>query len=435
MLSRHVCGTAIVVAVLIHAAPTLLAQRANGPYAGLLGQTPDAQRAQGLDLTGTLFGAYDLNTFPGVDTAATTDPRLKQSGTSEGLTAALDYNRSGDHGRFTWSGGAVGRNYSTNPGIVSAYSSAATLALILRPRLVMDARASVGYSPFLQFSPFSEGAAIGGGNPAPAFDFAALEERNIAADGAIGISSNFTSRSSFSAGIDGRKTRLLDLDRNDLSSWAAHAGVRHKLTRRLGVHLEYGQQHVTYGEGGAPLLNSSIDAGLDYSDTLSFSRQSSLTFGTSTSAVHYLSETHYRLNGAARLSRGFGRSWSAAVGYARDTQFRIGFRQPLLTDSGDAGLAGQLSLRAKVSAGVVYTRGAVGFEGSTFSTYSASSRLDFALRRSLGLYGQYGYYRYTLPPGASDIPFLLSLARQSVSAGLSVWVPIINEGRRSGRPK
>ena len=166
-------------------------------------------------------------------------------------------------------------------------------------------------------------------------------------------------------------------------------------------------------------MNETIDAGVDYGDTLAFARRTALSFTTSTAAIRYLGETHYRLNGSARLTRGFGRTWSSWVGYNRDTEFRIGFSAPLLSDSIDAGLAGQFSWRAKWSTGVGYTNGTIGFGSDRFHTYSATSRLDFALNRMLAVFGQYGHYHYEVPPGSSTLNLVPRFSRQTVVIGLS----------------
>jgi hypothetical protein len=105
-----------------------------------------------------------------------------------------------------------------------------------------------------------------------------------------------------------------------------------------------------------------------------------------------------------------------------------------LNDSVNAGVSGLLSLRTKWSAGASYTSGAIGFGGAGYSDYSASSRLDFALIRNLGLYGQYAYYAYTIPAGSSTIDMLSNLSRHTVLAGLSLWIPMINDVRQQ-KPK
>jgi hypothetical protein len=173
---------------------------------------------------------------------------------------------------------------------------------------------------------------------------------------------------------------------------------------------------------------------VDYGDTLSFARRTALSFTTSTSATRYLGETHYRLNGSARLSRGFGRTWSSWVGYNRDTEFRIGFSAPLLSDSIDAGLAGQFSWRARWSTGVGYTNGTIGFGSDRFHTYSATSRLDFALNRMLAVFGQYGHYDYEVPPGSSTLNLVPRFSRQTVVIGLSAYLPLVRDVRAPKEP-
>ncbi len=422
--------------LLLGATPPAFAQRANGPYSGLFGGQDTSNQAQGLNLNLALFGAYDQNSFPPGESTDLIDPRLKESGASGGVSGSLQYQRQGDRARFTLSGGGSGQEYAASPGAVVAYNTGSSLVVNLRPTLVMNARAGAAYSPFFQFSPFQDGGGAVTGPALSGFGFAAVAERNVIANESIGLTSNFTARSSVSASIDRYDARLLDSPENNVSSWGGRVGVRHHLTRALGLHLEYSQEQVTFAAPGAPgYLNSSIDAGVDYGDTLTFARRTSVAFGTSTSAVRYSGTTYYRLNGNATLSRGFGRSWSAYVGYTRDTQFLIGFRQPLLTDSARTGVGGQLSLRTRWSAAGAYTRGAIGFNGSDFTSYSASSRFDFALTRSLGLYGQYAYYRYQIPAGSSDIDILSRLSRQTGTVGLSVWVPIINDAKRPHESK
>jgi hypothetical protein len=427
--TRTIAAFAAFALLQVAAVSPAYAQRANGPYSGLFGGAPSAERTQGLDFNMALFGAYDDNAFPALAASDIIDPRLKQSGASVGTTASLNYDLTGDRAHFTWSGGGTGRKYSS-PGAVVAYNTGSSFSLKLRQKLVFTAGGGASYSPFFQFSSFQDPAGGPSGPVTSDFGFAAVAERNVIASGSLGLTSNFTARSSFVVSVDRYEAHLLDSPENDLSSWGGHVGVRHHLTRALGLHLDYGQQQVHYATPDAPTYtNASIDAGVDYGQTFTFARRTSFSFTTSTSAVRYLDQTHYRLNGSAQLSRGFRRSWSAHTGYSRDTEFRIGFRAPLLTDSITAGVGGLLSLRTKWSTAGGYTRGAIGFAGSGFNVYSASTRLDVALNRTLGLYGQYSYYRYEIPPGSSDINLLSKLSRQIATVGLSVWVPIINDTR------
>jgi hypothetical protein len=427
----------LMIAVLaLGAARPAFAQRANGPYAGLFGGQDTAEQSQGLTLNLSMFGAYDKNSFPPGEASDLIDPRLKESGASAGVTGSLHYDRRGDRGMFMWTGGGTGQEYAASPGAVVAYNTGSSLQLKMRPTLVLDAHAGAAYSPFFQFSPFQAGGPVSAGPPLSGFGFAAVGERNVITDGSIGLTSNFTARSSAYASVDRYDAHLLDNPDNNLSTWGGRAGVRHHLTRALGLHLEYGQQQVNNAATTAPrYAYSTIDAGVDYGDSLTFARRTSLTFSTSTAAVRYNSQTNYRLNGAATLARGLGRSWSAYASYNRDTQFMIGFLQPLLTDSVTTGVSGLMALRTKWSAAGGYTHGSIGFGGSDFTVYSASSRLELALTRSLGLYGQYSYYRYQVPAGSSDLDILTRLSRQTGTVGLTLWVPIINDLRRPNESK
>src|SRR5262249_33864861 len=165
---------------------------------------------------------------------------------------------------------------------------------------------------------------------------------------------------------------------------------------------------------------------------LAFARRAALTFSTSTQVLTYAGEAHYRVNGTARLMRGFGRTWSASVGYNRNTEFRVGFREPLLNDTVNAGISGLAAWRLKWSAGAGYTTGTIGFGSSHFTSYSGSAQIDLALTRTLALFGQYRYYHFDVPAGSSVWDLATRISRGSALAGLSVRVPLIND---VGSPK
>jgi hypothetical protein len=361
---------------------------------------------------------------------------LKQSGASAGVSGSLAYDRRGDRVQFVLDGGANAREYASSPNLVTAYQVATMLTANLTPKLMFNAGGSASYSPFFQFAPFLDVGMSSVGPLTGNFGYAALAERTLGLDASVGLTNNVTNRTSLVIAASGRDWRLLDDPQNNLRSWGAQAGVRHRLTRSLGVHLGYGRDQTESAIAGvAPSVNQLIDAGVDYGDTLSFARRTALSFSTSTAATRYLGETHYRLNGSARLTRGFRRSWSTWIGYDRNLAFRIGFRAPLLTDSVSAGIAGLATRRIKWSAGAGYTRGTVGFGSNDFSTYSGTSRFDLALTRMLGLFGQYAYYHYEVPPGSSALDLVPRFSRQVATVGLTVWVPLIKDVRAPKQPR
>jgi hypothetical protein len=151
--------------------------------------------------------------------------------------------------------------------------------------------------------------------------------------------------------------------------------------------------------------------------------------------LRFSNETHYRVNGAARLSRGFKRTWSAFLGYDRNTEFRIGFRAPLLNDSVNAGVGGLVSRRVQWSGGTSYTHGGIGYSDDVFNVVSGFTRVDIALARPLALYGQYAWYHYELPQGSSVLELVPRFSRQVAMVGLTLRVPLINSVRPPNEPK
>jgi hypothetical protein len=183
-----------------------------------------------------------------------------------------------------------------------------------------------------------------------------------------------------------------------------------------------------------PVRMDGIDAGLDYGDTIALSRRTQLSFGSSIGGYGSRNgPTQYRLNGNVTISRGIGRTWSASAEYFRATQFFALFREPVLTDSVSGSFGGLLAPRVRWNSGARWTRGQVGF-GTTnvFYTYSATSSLGVAITRLLGAYAQYGYYHNDLGAASStftNFNILSNVARQIVSTGLSIWLPIFNNER------
>ena len=292
VIASTACG------LLLTAASPAFAQRANGPYSGLFGGPPDANRTQGLDLHGSMFGAWDENVFSAAADPAQIDPRLRNSGGSVGLSGSLTYYRRSDRAEFKANGGANGQQYVSSPDLVAAYAADASLTTKLSPSVSFIVGGGAAYSPFFQFAPFLDAgiatpSPLGGG-----FGYAALAERNLGLDASAGLTDNLTSRTSLYITATGRDWQLLDSPQDNLRTWGAHAGIRHNLTRSLGVHVGYGRDENQYAtQGVAPYVAQTIDAGVDYGNTLMFARRVSFTFGTSTEVVQYNNANHFRLNG------------------------------------------------------------------------------------------------------------------------------------------
>jgi hypothetical protein len=367
---------------------------------------------------------------------------LTQSGGAGGLNASLAYDYRTAKTQFYVNGTGTLQDYVQGHSLTAAsYGTNASVTTMIGPKLKLDARSSAAYSPFYSVLPFTGSSAISlGAAPslassfAPGFAFASTSERNVNLDDYVGVTDNLSKSSSFSLSATWHEFKFLDDPALSLQTYGGRAEFHHRLTKALGFHLAYGRDIPRYSSGVTSGIRfDTIDAGLDYGDSLTFARRWSLAFNTSTAAVRLNNQTHFRLNGSATLGRGIGRSWTTGIGYARGTEFYAGFQQPLLFDSVNVWLRGQLSRQLQWSSGGLFSRSTVGFGGSGgFTQSAASTQLTLALSRSLGLYGQYAYYYSQVPQGASSLQWASILTRHTGTVGVTTWLPIFNEKRPSG---
>ena len=160
-------------------------------------------------------------------------------------------------------------------------------------------------------------------------------------------------------------------------------------------------------------------------------RRTALTVTTQTSMIRETGgERRYRLNGGVTLTRGFRRTWAASP--CRHAQHRVpaGFLEPVFSDGASASISGMFADRIEWSAAAGASKGEVGFDGTgDFISYSGNSRLSAGITRHLGLYAEYAYYHYDLPRGSTSFLLLPQQSRQSISVGLSAYVPIFTRVR------
>jgi hypothetical protein len=263
----------------------------------------------------------------------------------------------------------------------------------------------------------------------PGSELAAASDRTLGLDGSMAITSDYSKRDSVSADLTGRQTRFLNNAISDITAWGGHAKLRHQLSRGLAFHLGYGLDEVRYRSvASEPVTYQTIDVGLDYANALAVASRTTFSFYTSTSALRFVHQTRYLIGGGATLTRAFARSWSASLAYMRGTEFLAAFSQPALTDSITARVDGLLTRRVQWYSVAGVSRGTIWPDGSTFTASSATSGVQTGITHHLGVFGQYSYYRYEAPPG-STIALLGRFSRQSVTVGLTMWVPMVNRAR------
>jgi hypothetical protein len=410
------------------------AQRAAGPFSGVLGAVADAEARHTLDVRGSLFGAWDDTISSSGDD--TLDRRFLRSGGAAGASGSMVHALRST--RFQWQSslGSSLRLYGTDTDDRAAtYTASTAINTLLSRRVSLVAAGALTYSPYYDFAPGIDNRLTGTGAFGGGFNVATAAQRNLATSVSSGFNVQVSRRDSVS--VDGHVTRFDLIDQPDgaLDSWRVGARWSHAVTRNLSVHAGFGRDQVAYEQlSSSEVRRDNFDFGIDYHDALVFTltRRTSLSFSTSTSAIRWNDDTHFRVNGSAALTRSFGRSGGASLSYTRDTDFNGGFRAPLLRDSVSAGVSNQVGRRVSWSAVVGYQHGTLGFGADALGTtdsYNAGGGINMAVSRRLGLFTDYSFYRYEVPSGATVFASLTRFSRQSVTAGLSVWLPLISETR------
>lgn len=437
MNHRAYRSSAFIVALYLASAAPALAQRAAGPNAGVLGTTDDANSRHTLIFRGSVFGAWDDISHrldPAVDQSAI-NSRFLRSGLAAGTEGGLTHARRTRRTQWMSSANTAFRAYGSGDDAVAAtVGGGSNVTAELHSRLTMSLGGGISYSPYYELAPSYGTQAQSVGSFEGGFGVATAAEQNLSTDGSANFTARLSRRDTFEVGGNARKLDFLDQPESTVTSYAARARYRRSLTSAMGIYAGFGREEARYRYPGASNLTSDIiDVGVDYGDRLQFTRRTSLAFSFSTSAVRWNEETHYRVNGSAALSRAFGRTGSAVLRYQRAVEPAGGFREPLLTDTFSGGFSDQIGRDASWSVNAGYVRGEIGWESDSaarrFDIYDLGGRITRALTRHLAVFGAYTYYRYEVPAGTTVFTFLPKFSRHSVSVGLRLWAPIVNDAR------
>lgn len=430
---RYGCPIGLVLSLVL-AAPAS-AQRAAGPNEGVLGTTENADARHTLTFRGSLFGAWDdmLTEDSSENSDAEVDRRFLREGLAGGLQGGLRHARRSRRTDWSSSVESALRLYGADDDAIAATLSGRTaLTSNLNSRVGLALSGGWSYSPYYEIAPSYGTQAESVGSFGGGFNVATAAERNISTDGSAGITVRLSQRDTFEVSGDARHWNFLDQPDSTVTSYGARARYRHSLSRALGIYGGYGREQGLYQFSDAgDLTTDSFDAGVDYGETLEFTRRTALSFSFSTSAIRWEDDTHYRVNGSATLTRSFGRTGSGLLQYQRSVEPAGGFREPLLTDTFSGGVSDQIGRNASWSVNAGYVRGEVGFDDVSrrYDVFDAGGRVTRAVTRHLGIFGAYSYYRYDVPAETTVFTFLPKFSRQSLSMGLTVWAPLINDTR------
>ncbi len=411
--------------------------RPERPYRALFGGGVGAAE-QSLSLNLSLGGGYDDNVFAREGQSGLgRDSRVAKPGTYGSLSGSLAYAYSTPRVSASLST-ATSVRYSpaASSNALGGYSGAAALSMPLWHGAGFSASQSVGYQPYfsLQLIPvFATGdleqATV------ESFDLAATSETYLSYATSAGLSQRLSRRGSLGFAVNQRISDFSS-DRPNFTSRGASGQYSIGIAKGLGAHVGYGYRVAETGTAAAPnrIEAHNIDVGIDFNRALSFSRRTTLKFGTGTSAVVQQRRTRYRLTGSAELVYELARTWSTGVAYDRSVRFVQGFSDPIFADSASAFLGGLVNRRVEFTSRVGVSFGQIGNSGRARSvdTYLGTAGLTFGLTRYVGLGVNYWYYRYAfskdavLPEGYSR-----KTDRQGVRAYITLWAPLVHRARRS----
>ena len=417
--------------------PTIASAQGNpGPYGGLFGRAPATKDTvtSAVDVRSSIGGNYDTALLP----PETVPDLATQSGAGVGATAGLSFRHASPGLNASLDGTAGRTSYITEPSYSANYFAAgAVISSALTARVRGDAALSYTHSPFFQFYQNLGGSGFVDTNAAavampPFAPYAAEMLENEAVQAAVGVETKLTDRSDFTVSAH-RSHTSFSRSNADLVSTGVNGRWNWELWKGFGVHAGYGQDRWNQaGEQSREFVHEIIDVGVDFNRALSLSRKTTLSFRTSSSIFKSSSEneSHVRINGGVEFAKFFRRTWQIVAEARRETTFVPGFFEPLYADSVGLSLSGMFTKRVDwhVVASAGRAEGAFS-ETSGFNTASAWSRLNIALSKHLGLFGQYGAYRYQLPPNSNSLGLSERLARQTVSIGLNAYIPVYNKTR------
>jgi hypothetical protein len=409
------------------------AQERRNPFAELFSRLPERE-------ANSEFTWLDLRTQTGVQWADFIEQDFSQEGDMPpGLAGSTDATLSvrhvgrrlegQGHARYTYKEFRQERAFGA-PG----YDGSGLVTFKASNRLRFDAGGLVARSPFFHLmnpAPLDFGEPTLAGDP-----FVALLVDNDTLEGHGGLPAQYSKRSSVVVSGRWRETRFKNRTDDNFAMRGFRGEWRRRMTRDLGVHAGYARdEHRQRRLGDSRFMNELFDIGIDYSKALPIARRTTLALLTETSAVRENGgKRQFRVNGTLELQHGFMRTWRVSAGAFRATEFIPGIAEPVFSDRLRAGVSGFLSRRLIFRANADGTQAQIGFnDPGKFQMYAADARLTFAITRRVGLFGQYAYYHYQLPPRVDAIAQLPKLSRQTYVVGLETWFRLLDRDDRHNR--
>lgn len=419
------------------------------PYRGLFGGPSSPKGPHSLILSGSAYAAYDDNVYEALADRRVGSPWFQESGTYQGLSAGLNYAFQVDGERFDFraqTGAQVTYFiHEEESDALPAYQGNVEMGARLTQSLSLGVRQNVGYSSVYAstLAPRLDedfGAEIGVPDDP---DLGLFQQRALYSATRVNLSQTFGRYASLGVSYHLRNRTSLEseVEESPLRDYVSHtatAGFQYArpMTRNATLRLGYGIRWSDRKRiSGEPELMHNIDAGVDYSRALSFSRRTFFTFGTG-SAITVSDEVPATdsgqrvrawLLGNAALVHEIGRTWTADLRYSRGFRTREGFDQLYFTDALTASIGGLVSRRLSLSASATWAESSLDYDASRqHSNQYAVAQAQYGLTSFLAAYARYVYVKYRFDENiALDPRFPRQLDRHGVRVGLTTSVPLI----------
>lgn len=409
--------------------------RPERPYRGLFASgTADATHE--LTVNASFGGGYDNDLLADAQGSSTISNEVRRwRGGLGAFSGGLLYSLQAASVAVDASLGSTLRYYpSLNQRYIHGTSGSLSVSVPFGARTSASAGATVAHQPytFANLIP-SQTPSQGFVSPAPNLDVAVGTAAYTTYQASLNVGHQLASRTSLSGGVNHTESIRGSDGADGYRQQAATATLTHRVGR--GLSLRAGYTHsVAHHELNERLTRQAIDAGVDYGRSLSFSRRSTLSFGTGTTMVSADGKRQFRLTGGARFNHEIGRTWNAYVNYGRQVSLQERFLDPVISDGVSTGIGGLISRRLTFNAAVGGVVGSVGAEEEApgFDTVNGSASLSLAVTRFVNVGVTYAYYHHQFDHGAVLPGFIEpQMDRQSIHASVSLWAPLVSVTRRT----
>lgn len=445
----------VIGALLAPGAPVQAQEQAGGgaddrprdrPFQGLFGGDPRRDPEKSLDLLGSLFGGVDTNILANQRVGRTADPGAAAESIVYGANATLSFLRRWERASLNvFASSAVSGYPDVDSDVRAAHTGGLGFTAPLSRRSTFTANGTVALVPFYQlgdlFPSLPSVVAVDVPVATPGFEYSLVKAEALRAEGQAGFTRQVSRHGSLTLEYFRNSTNYFDSENGRFDTVDQRGGGKytHQVSRYIGIRAGYYYRTGQYGflQDAEPYRSHDIDVGADYSRAFSFWRRTRFSFSTGSSVVHTApvggiapnEGTRFILTGNASLIREFLRSWSTRVVYRRGVHYLDGFTAPLLSDSVTAAVSGLLARRLQADLSGAVSRGDVGLlsdDRSAYMTWTGRAGLQLAVSRNAAAYVNYVFYHHdfgagvALPPGVAR-----DLDRNSVRAGVSIWLPVL----------